>query len=302
MILAETVVAFATGTIAEFKVGVVGVGASAYGTLAGVALVLCFGVSLFCSFLEIDHVGVALIAVFAAYGGEGINEHISAENEVIENCGKGNESEKYLACDQSGADGNDKKCGIQISQPLDFNGDDEKQQYTAFGEEGCKYEEHGEIDIRGIKENVSLLTEKTGDHSVYYSAEYTAKVVQCELTGTPVALKGVADEVVEVKGNRQSEKIAAGRDEYKGYKTPHLTLEYKLGIKNQIRKEAAGSIHHEEQIDNNLADDDEQHEISYSEIWVFGAKTINGCGQFFHIGPHCECITAMLQQIWAFVY
>lgn len=278
VILAEAVVALAAGAVTELKIGVIGIGTSAYGALTGVTLVLCFGVSLLCGLVEVDHIGAALIAVLASYRRYCIYKHITAEDKVVEYCCKRYKCKENLTCYKSGDDGNDKQSSIKIRQPLYFYGDNKEKQYAAFREESCKYEEHGEIDIGRIQENIPLLTEQACDHSVYYGAKNAADIVQREFTGTPVALKSIADEIVKVERDCQCQKIAAGRNEYKGYKAPYLTSEYKLRIKKQIRKEAAGSIHHEKQINNDLSDDNEQHEVTYSKIRMFGAKTVNGCG------------------------
>lgn len=97
MIFAEAVVAFAAGTIAEFELGVVGVGAAAYGALAGVSLALCFGVCLFCCFFEINNIGTALVSAPA----EMLCENISAENKVIEYGYKRDKCEEYLTGHQA---------------------------------------------------------------------------------------------------------------------------------------------------------------------------------------------------------
>ena len=142
MILAEAMIAFAAGTVTEFKVGIVCVGASAYRALAGVALVLCFGISLLSGFFEIDNVGVASAIAASAQGRDRIQQHISAENEIVENCYYGNESKQNVANHEIGDYAKCEICGVKVCQPFYFDRDKEEEQNAAFGDESGKNEKH----------------------------------------------------------------------------------------------------------------------------------------------------------------
>ena len=62
----------------------------------------------------------------------------------------------------------------------------------------------------------------------------------------------------------------------------------------QVRKKITRFVHHRKKEHDNVADNDEEHKITYAKIGMSGAKTVNRCGKFFHIEPHCECIKIML--------
>ena len=246
VILTEAVIALAARTVTELKIGVIGIGTSANGALTGVALVLSFRVSLLGGFLEVDHVRVSLVFYLAAQTIKSVEKHISAEDEVIQDSNDGNKSHKDFTGGKIQNNTEEEVGGINISQPLYFYGDKEEKQYAAFGEEGSKNEEHGEIDVGCSHGEVTDISEKPDYHAVNYCAEDTAEIIQRELRSTPLTLKRVANEIIEVQRNCHGDKTAAFGDKYERNKSPHLTFEYELGVEQQVRQKISGSVHHGE--------------------------------------------------------
>lgn len=259
MILAEAVVTLAAGTVTELEVGVIGVSTSANGALAGVALVLSFCVSLLGGFLEVDYIGVSFVFYLAAHTVKNIEEHVTTENEVIKNSNDGNKCHKDFACGKIKNNAKEEVGGIYISQPLNLDRDKEEKQNAVFGEEGGKNEEHGEVDVGCSHGEITHVSEKTDYHAVNHSAENTAEIIQRELRSTPLTLKCISNEIIKVQRNCHGDKAAAFGNKYERNKTPHLTLEYELGIKQQVRQEIPGSVHHGEKVYDDVADNDKQH-------------------------------------------
>lgn len=270
VVFAEAVIALAAGAVTELEIRVIGVGAAAYGALAGVTLVLGLGVSLLGGFFEIDHIWGALVFIAA----EAVGDNISAENEVVEYGNNRYKGDEYLACHNGGNEAESKKSGVKISQPLYFDGDDKEEKHAVFGEEGGEYEEHGEVDVGRTHAEVTNVAYKTGYHAVDNCAQYAAKIVKRKLWCAPVPLKGIANEIVEIKGNRQGEQIGGFGDKDEGYQSPYLSSYDKLGIEQKIGNKISRSVHHGEQKYYYLSYYDEEHQVSDAESGVAIAKTV----------------------------
>lgn len=255
---AVAVIAVALGAVAEFHVGVVGVGNAAHGTFVQVAL--CF-LGLLLGLFEVDGLRRGFVSDPAEQGGKVPRE----EQEIVQDGNDGDQSYQELTADQIKEDGTGEKRRVDPGQPLDLDRDNEENQEPGLGVEGGEGEEHRQIDIiHGGKAR----------HETQQGVEENAhKVEQGELDAAPLPFQGGADHPVEVQRNRQEKQIAVQGDKDEGDQPPDLTVQ-DLGDAEEQKLRTVTLAEHVQQIDNHGADDNVVHQMGDAQFRVLITKTV----------------------------
>ena len=168
---------------------------------------------------------------------------------------------------------------VQQGQPFDLHRDDEHDQKLGVRIEHGKGEEHGEVHIVGAGDPDVLPGDKARDDAGEKRQNHAAEIVKGELGGAPLPLQGISDHVVEVQKDRQPENISGrvvpGHEE-EGHQPPDLKVLDSLPAEAQ---KADGLVPGEncQQINDDVADDDELHQIGDAEVGM-------GIGEPIHSG------------------
>lgn len=134
MVDTEAVVTGTTGTVAELKVRMGGIGAPAYLAAAGVVLGLLLILDSLHLALEVNR-GLALAA---SAGADVAEKLVAAEKQEVEH---GHNGEKVYGEGQTDNIDNENNC-VYNCQPLHLYGDYKEEENLKVGKEGGKGEEH----------------------------------------------------------------------------------------------------------------------------------------------------------------
>lgn len=215
MFLTEAVIALASGTIAELEIGILGIRFSADSAFVAVIFLCVFH---FCGCDLVSEVNRGFIVSGSAAPGH-IKESVAAEDEEVEHGDEGQEVGGEGAEDYA----DNKEGGVNKSEPLYFNRNNEKQKKLSIGEQQCESEEHGQVYIAGVKEHILGSRQKTCHKAVNHCEDNAGKVIERELSRAPVTFKSRAYEIRKVQRENQSPQTVVSRDKYKCHQSPDFT-------------------------------------------------------------------------------
>ena len=179
----------------------------------------------------------------------------------------------------------DEQRPVDPRQPLHLHRDDEEQQYPRLGEEAGEGEEQGEVHIGSACDGVRSPRNEGGHHDADGGQENARDIVEGELGCAPLALEGRADPVVEVEGDQHEEEAAAGGDEHIGEDAPNFPLQHhaRVHVEEGQGKGVVGGGEHLQDIDEDVADGDIEHQVRDAETGMAGAETLHPIVEFFQV-------------------
>lgn len=276
VVYAEAVVALAAGAEAKLEIWEVLVRPAADLAFAVVGLGCLAAVVLLGSVFEVD--GVFLLLYPG--GPDVVKEPAAAEQQVVEDGHDGQQVDGEGVY-QNGIYKDDR---VQNAQPFYLYGNDEEQQYIGVRKEGCKGEEHGQVEVVAVKADI-YPSDEPQQNAVYDIEQHSAEIIYGELALAPLGLKGAAHEVVEVYGQEQRERTAAAWNEHEGYEPPYLAFsKNKFCIKGYGRNKGVACIHEAENPDKDVSGHYIEHEVSDSKTGMGQTETVN----FPHQTLHCK--------------
>ena len=273
MVNAEAMITLAAGAIAEFQIGMVGIGASANLTAAGVALVALFIVYAVDFPLEVNG-GFSCCLILNAHMGEKLS---AAKKEVVE---EGDKRQKI----QSGVGGrnhaDEEVSGVNNGQPLYLDGDYKEKQHLGVGEKGGQREEHGKINEAGVN-MIAYSGDEINNEAENDVAEHTREKENIKSGCSPTLLQRFSDIVVKIE--KYQYKYSAGiRYKNKGDKAPNLTPQNVRSGEGEKVQKCAGGVHHGEKPNRNIARHNIEHKVFDAKAGVLIAKHCYFPAEPFH--------------------
>jgi len=114
------------------------------------------------------------VADGAGFAVEKGNEIAGEEDYIVYKCDK-----RYkVSGEPADEHRNEEKDSVRNSQPFDFDGEKEKQQYAEIGIKGCKREEHRKVYVGRVGGNA-------GKQGIGYSTYAAAEIENVELKAAP---------------------------------------------------------------------------------------------------------------------
>ena len=179
----------------------------------------------------------------------------------------------------------DEQRSVQPRQPLHLHGNDEEQQHLRVREEAGEGEEQGEVHVGGACNGVRNTRNEGGHHDADGGQENTRDIVEGKLGSAPLALEGRADPVVEIQRNQHEEEAAAGGDEHIGEDAPNFPLQHHacVHVEEGQGKGVIGGGEHLQDIDEDVADGDIEHQVGDAKTGMAGAETLHPIVEFFQV-------------------
>ena len=167
--------------------------------------------------------------------------------------------------------------GVQIRQPLHADGDEEEQQHLGIGEQKREGEEHGQVHIGRAGHHIVLPGDQAGHQHAHRRQQNAADVVEGKLGGAPLPLQRGADPVVEVQADQQHKQIGGAGHEHIGHDAPQLAPQHGGGVQRQERQRVGvGALgEHHQQVYDDVARHDVEHQVGDTETGVPGAETLH---------------------------
>ena len=284
---AEAVVACAAGTIAELQIGIVGVGAAAHGALVAIAPLGFLFLLLAHGGLEVDGLPGGPVADPTGAVGDDVVEIRPEKDQEVHQRHHRQQRVDEVKAQQGEEDLQDEPDGVNGGDPLDLDGEDEKD-HLHIGIEGGEGQEHGHGYIaRAVDAGVaeSIVADDAGEDGQRHAGE----IIEVELGGAPFPLEKIADEVAEVQRQQQPQRTCGSGDEDEGHKTPDLTPQDHSPVKRQKRDGAVrGEL--QQQIYKSGTENDVAHQTRNAETGMQAGKTLHRVMQFFHLEDPSDCM------------
>lgn len=259
MVLAEAMIARATGAVTKFKLGKLGVGSAADGAFVRVEIGLLLAADARGFAAEVD--GVLAWAL-----GQGGNYIPAAENEEVDHRDDGQE----VGREARRKDAENEKRGVDIGEIFNLDGNDVKKQHLHVREKHREREEHGKVNILG-GEVEGHAGGKVNDKAVNHREDKAGEKVNIELRRAPIALKRGADHIIKIKRD-EGEQPRGGRVEREGDKPPHLTAQNERGVEREIAHQ--NGVHRAQHPKDDVGNGDIFHQIRDAEVGVAAAKAL----------------------------
>lgn len=242
--------------------GVVGVGLAAHGAFVHIAPCL-LGLAL--GGLEVHRLPGALVL-----GAADIAPHVAADvapekEEVVQNGHHGQQHGEVKAAGGHPDQLREEESRVRPGQPLGLHGEEEEQQELHVGIEGGEGEEHGEVHIVHGGGARREAHQNVGQHA--------HQVKEGELGRAPLPLQGGADEIDEIKLQRQKDQIVLGRHKDKSDQPPDLPLEdLRGGERQQLGKGHGAELVKEK--DDEIAKNDIEHQPGNAQPGVLVGEPV----------------------------
>lgn len=198
------------------------VGSAADGAFMGVelaALLLTYALRLAA---EVYGVGAGLMELYR------LQQVAAAEDDEVQDSDERQQIHREARCKYAV----DKERAVKIGKPFHLDRDNKEQKHRHIRIERREGEEHRQIDVcrRDVEADAGGEVDDKGVKLREYNA---GEEKYRKLCASPVALKGVADEIIKIKGE-QGEYAGAGRVEDYRDEPPDLTVHYRGGRKGEV--------------------------------------------------------------------
>jgi hypothetical protein len=263
MVFAETMVSDAAGAIPEFQLRVFGIRPAAYGAFVNIRKGLRIPLRLLCRPAEFR----AMAEEPAKQGLYPVIKLIPAKEEIIQDA---DQRKQRTAADHD----IEIEDGFRIGQPGYLYGNDEEEKDPVFRPKGGENEKHAQVEVGGIRHDIPTENEPY-EKGIENDKSHSQQIIYGKLTLAPCLLQQSSDEVLKVQHQYQTEDTAGAGDENKTDEPPDFSVQDPVSGENQIIYQGRAPVHHGQQIDQRVPDDDIEHQVSDPKIGVLPKKTVD---------------------------